>query len=67
MLDMQRKARRRGVGGERGEAHHQARLRESDVINIRNSPESNSALARVYGTTLKYIWAIRHRYTWKHI
>ena len=51
----------------RGATHPKAKLRESDVLSIRQSPLTSAALARQYGVTHKAIAFIRERVNWKHI
>jgi len=67
MRDMQAKKRRRGVGGQRGEGHHNAKLREEDVRLIRSLAGSDKAIAERFGMTRRYIWSVRHGVTWKNI
>lgn len=67
MTDMARKKRRRGVGGQRGAVHHNAKLDECKVSAIRASNKPDAIIAAEYGLTKRYVNAIRHRVTWKHI
>jgi len=67
MLDMQQKQRRRGVGGQRGEAHYAAKLSEADVRQIRASTASDKEIAQRYSLTRPYVWSLRHGVTWKNI
>jgi hypothetical protein len=51
----------------RGEDHHATPLKENDVIVIRESELSGSALARIYGVAPISISRIRRRLTWRHV
>lgn len=51
----------------RGEGQHLAELTESDVLAIRASDLSSSALARRYGVTVPTIACVRQGVTWKHV
>lgn len=56
-----------------GEKNHQSKLKESDVIEIRNQYKSGSnessmrALAKKYGVSRNVILKIIHRETWKNV
>ncbi len=50
-----------------GGRNHKAKLTDSDVLEIRNSAESGTALAQKYGVGKATISSIRHRRTWRHI
>ena len=43
------------------------KFEEKDIIDIRNSSETNATLAKEYGTTHASISLIKHRKRWKHI
>jgi len=51
----------------RGERHRSAKLTAEQVISIRASSDSNSAIARRLGMNCATISAIRLRKKWKHI
>jgi hypothetical protein len=51
----------------KGEVHSQAKLTEQDVLSIRNSIESHSALARKYNVHKSNISLITTRKHWRHI
>ncbi len=67
MADMKQKQRRRGVGGNHGENHPNAKLTRDQVESIRRSADSISSLAKRFGMSRAYMWAVRNRKTWKHI
>lgn len=50
-----------------GPDHAKAKLNESDVLAIRCSDESHSALAKKYGVCRRAIWSIQKRETWRHV
>lgn len=50
-----------------GAAHHQAKLTESLVLEIRQSSEPARVVARRLGVTPENIRAVRNRVTWKHV
>ena len=50
-----------------GEHHHRARLKEPDVLFIRQSPLSNVALANMFGVHKETVGCIRRRKSWKHL
>jgi len=55
---------------ERGEHHHNARLTEEDVLNLRRDREfgvSFSKLATRYGIAIGYAFRIATRKAWKHV
>lgn len=51
----------------RGEAHHQAKLKESDIIAIRRSDKMGIELAAEYGVAPITISRIRRGIIWSHI
>jgi len=51
----------------RGDVSHWAKLREVDVHRIRESRESNEALAGIFGVDPSTIRYARTRKTWKHV
>lgn len=51
----------------RGELHNNATLTESQAIEVRNSLESTTSLAKKYGVTKTAISYIKLRKTWKHL
>jgi hypothetical protein len=67
MRDMREKHRAIGIHRHVGAVHPKAKFVDSDILSIRSSTLTNRELANIYGTTARYIWFIRHRYTWKHI
>lgn len=56
-----------GLRNIKGEKHHEAKLTEDDVLNIRNSNESITVLAEYYNMTYQAIYKVRKRLSWKHI
>lgn len=50
-----------------GERHGMRRLTEAEVLAIRASGESSSAIARRYGICPGHVRGIRRRDTWRHI
>lgn len=48
----------------RGARNHCAVFTEVDIVSIRNSTETQSALARAHGVTRQTIHSIIHRRTW---
>lgn len=50
-----------------GEKNSKAKLKESDILEIRNSKESLKNIAEKFGVTWKYVSNIRCRRAWKHI
>jgi hypothetical protein len=50
-----------------GEKHHQAKLSESDVLDIRNSMQRGVDLSKRYGVCPTQICKIRKRKSWAHI
>lgn len=50
-----------------GEDHYSSKLTKDEVIAIRASNESRSALARKYGVRKQSIDNIVHRRSWKHV
>jgi hypothetical protein len=72
MRDAARKGRMNWKPGEVrdlpvGEAHHGAKLTETDVRAIRASPQSCTALADLYGCSIVNISRIKRRKIWKHV
>jgi hypothetical protein len=53
--------------GKPGESHHNSKLTEKDVIDIRNSSLSNKELSKIYPVNYKTISKIKLRLRWKHI
>lgn len=51
----------------RGVEHHSAKIKESDVLDIRNSKETGVYLARVYGLSTVTVSRIRRRMIWRHV
>jgi hypothetical protein len=51
----------------KGRRVNTAKLTEADVLAIRQSPETLTALGRRYGVTIQSIQAIRQRKSWRHI
>lgn len=49
---------------QKGEAHSQSKLTEQDVLDIRNSTESNKVLAARYGVHTNYPGEIKARKRW---
>lgn len=69
MQDKEKKGRH-GYGGMPGERHHQAKLTEHDVREIRRrceAGERHTAIAASYGVTGSLIGMIRKRQIWKHL
>lgn len=58
---------RRGNTQLRGDKHPNARLKESNIIYIRNSPKSSAELANEFNVVQTHICDIRARRTWRHI
>lgn len=50
-----------------GETHHNAKLTESDVVEIRASKENFSKLAKKFGVSRSSIAQVVERRSWKHI
>lgn len=67
MADMRDKKRRMGIVAVKGESHPGAKITERDVFEIRESGERLKDIAKKYGLTSKYVWAVKNRITWKHI
>jgi len=58
----------KGRGNQRkGEKHHNTKLTEDQVYEIRASNERTDALAKQYGVTPHTIWQIRMRRRWKSL
>ena len=51
----------------RGSDNGQAKLTESDVVQIRNSSETQRVLAARYGVSKKQISRIKRRLLWRHV
>lgn len=51
----------------RGSRHGRSKFRPSDIITIRHSSETCTALAQKYGVTPAAIRFIKRRINWKHI
>lgn len=66
MADRQQKGRSRG-GGAHGAAQHLAKLTDDQVREIRESTESQTALAKRYGVSQGTISNIVLRKTWRHV
>lgn len=59
---------RAGTGDRiRGEKQYGAKLKERDVLYIRQSSDTYQALADRYGVSLSAVYAARQRLTWKHL
>lgn len=52
---------------QRGTKHHNARLKEDDILFIRSSPEPREVLAIRFGCSEQHIANIRNRQKWKHV
>jgi hypothetical protein len=50
-----------------GALNHKAKLREDQVIAIRNDSRRLSVVAADYGVSKNQIWLIRKGYAWKHL
>lgn len=50
-----------------GEDHHKAKLKDEDIIAIRNDPRSHRQMAAVYGVTHGLIGMIRRREIWARV
>jgi len=55
------------VGSKRGEANGHAKLCTDDVLFIRSSTDSLSAMGERFGITTTQVWNIRTRKQWKHV
>lgn len=51
----------------KGEDHGFAKLTEQDVIEIRKSSDSFTAIARRYGININTAWCAKTGKTWKHV
>ena len=51
----------------RGENHANAKLTESDVLDIRRSTDNQPTLAKRFGVSETTISLIRHRRTWQSL
>ncbi len=50
-----------------GERHHQAKLTESDVEEIRSSSDTGISLAKRFKVSMQVISNVRRRKTWRHV
>jgi hypothetical protein len=66
MADMSAKGRH-VAGRMPGALNHKAKLREDQVIAIRNDSRRLSVVAADYGVSKNQIWLIRKGYAWKHL
>lgn len=55
------------LGKKRGEGAGVAKLKESDVIAIRNDPRKLREIAKDYGVTLQAIHLVKKRKNWSHV
>ncbi len=62
MADMVKKGRQR-----RGSEHHNARLREDDIVAIRRDTREQAEIARSYGVSQVAVSMVKLRKTWKHV
>lgn len=62
MQDMIKKNRH-----EYGEKHHNAKLTEQDVLEIRNDCRTQSVIAKDYGVSQSVISNIKFKKNWKHV
>lgn len=51
----------------RGEQHHNAKLTDSSVRQIRNAAGSERAIARIFGISPRNVGFIRHGQSWRHV
>jgi hypothetical protein len=51
----------------KGEAHHKAKLTETDVLNIRKDTRPSTKIAAEYGVTKPTILRIKNGKGWRHI
>lgn len=66
--DNNKDARDKGIANwARGEEHYRAKLNADDVLSIRRSGLTVSALARHYGVDRKTIRRARDAFHWKHV
>lgn len=65
--DKVRKGRQSKIGEYPGEKHHNARLKEQDVLNIRTKQLKQSEYATMYGVSQGLISNIQLNKCWKHI
>lgn len=56
-----------GLNNQRGENHSNAKLKEVDVLAIRNSKDTSKILSEKYGVKQVTIVAIRNRRIWKKL
>lgn len=52
---------------QKGSSHTLSKLKDSDIIDIRNSSLSLSILGNLYGVTKQTIYAVKQNKTWRHI
>lgn len=57
----------RSAHPKKGESNHNAKLKEIQVLKIRESKLSQSALSKKYGVSKGVIQRIKQRLTWNHI
>lgn len=50
-----------------GESHGESKLTDTQVLEIRKSPDSGRALAKRYNVSQATIWYIKKRRTWRHL
>lgn len=67
MADMVRKKRRSKSNNISGSTHHQAKLTEAQIVEIRASPKKQRDIALEYGLAQSTVGAIRTRKTWGHV
>jgi hypothetical protein len=71
MRDMVRAGRwgkkRNVVKTKKGEQHYNHKLTGEQVLEIRNSKDNYSKLAKEYGVNISAVCKVKKRYTWKHI
>lgn len=70
MRDMTAKGRHNGDGKPHGIEHHNAKLDDERVAEIRSrtaTGESKIAIAAEYGVSVSLIYAIHHRKIWQHV
>jgi hypothetical protein len=51
----------------RGEASGRAKLKESDIIDIRNDQRALEAIAKVYGIDRRQVGRIKTGLSWSHV
>ncbi len=67
MKDKVQKGRQSNVGEYPGEKHHNAKLTEKDVLNIRTKQLKQSEYAQIYGVSQALISNIQLNKCWTHI